>query len=397
MSLNTENNNIKPSVPEELQDIAPYDDSNFHEKMAELVEQEGFKFAINFAMPDVNYDEFKQQLLNAPSQDYFQRVIAGAFLERLAKFTTDGITLSGIENYDGATSYTFISNHRDIVLDASFLNLCFIREKMPLTQIAIGNNLLIYDWITDLVKINRSFIVKRDMPKLQAVEAARQLSAYIHYAINQRHEPVWIAQRQGRAKDSNDVTQESLIKMLSFEGGEDTLGNILSLNICPTSISYEFDPNDFLKVKEFLMKRRDPEFKKSQRDDLLSMEIGMFKPKGHVHFNLGRCINDELKKTTETGRNQIIHYACQLIDREIHLGYKIYPCNYISCDKLNGAPRFADKYTDEDVQSFDNYITDQLAKVDVADITDEEYRYMKEMMLTMYAFPLKNQLAAKEL
>lgn len=198
----------------------------------------------------------------------------GTFLEYLAKKTTAGITVGGTENLDADTSYTFLSNHRDIVLDASFLNLCFIRADLPVTQIAIGNNLLIYDWIRDLVKINRSFIVKRDVKRLQALEAARQLSGYIHYVVTQRHESIWIAQREGRAKDSNDVTQESLLKMLSLGGQGSVKESIMELNVVPVSISYEFDPNDYLKVREFLLKRRDPEFKRVSATTCLAWKRG---------------------------------------------------------------------------------------------------------------------------
>lgn len=133
------------------------------------------------------------------------------------------------------------------MLDAPFLNLCFLRTDMPVTQVAIGNNLLIYEWIADLVKLNRSFIVKRDVKMKEALDAAKQLSAYIHFTIRTLCESVWIAQREGRAKDSNDLTQESLVKMLSLSGGGSVKENILDVNLCPVSISYEFDPNDYLK------------------------------------------------------------------------------------------------------------------------------------------------------
>jgi hypothetical protein len=387
---------IKAQIPQELQEIAPYDDSVYHEKMASLVEQPLFEHAVKYVMPDVDYSEFKKVLLAVKNQHDFQYNIMGPFLEKLAKATTDGITISGIEHCDPNKAYTYISNHRDIVLDASFLNLCFIREHMPLTQVAIGNNLLIFEWITDLVKINRSFIVKRDVPKLQAVDAAKQLSAYIHFTINEWKEPVWIAQRQGRAKDSNDVTQDSLVKMLSFGGEDSTKENLMSINICPVSISYEYDPNDYLKAREFLLRRRDPEYKKTQRDDLFSMETGLLSAKGRVHFHLGECINDELAKITETSRNAIIRRCCEIIDREIHLGYKIYPCNYISYDKLNRTDRFKGCYTAEEEAGFEDYLSKQLAKVDVPDVTPEEYEFMRELVLNMYANPLKNHLIAKE-
>ena len=379
---------------DDFADIRPYDDHLFHEKISSLVRQPGFEHAVRYVMPDVDYEQFVQKLLTVKSQMDFQLKIMGPFLELLVARTTDGLSMSGLENYDPSKAHTFITNHRDIVLDASFLNLCFIREHLPITQVAIGNNLLIFDWITDLVKLNRSFIVKRDTGVREALEAARHLSAYIHYVIGTMKESVWIAQREGRAKDSNDLTQESVVKMLSLGGHGDSKENILDLSIMPVSISYEYDPNDYLKVREFLLRRRDPKFKKSQRDDLFSMETGLLRHKGRVHFHLGKCINSGLEASEAEGRAQVVHEACTLIDRSIHCGYYIYPCNYIAHDEVTGTQTYADKYTEADVKAFDAYIDTQLAKVDVNDISDDERIFMRQMMLTMYANPLKNQLNA---
>lgn len=384
-------------VPEQFSEMAPYRGQAFIDAMQRLVKDPGFEHAVRYVMPDVDYPEFVKSLLQVRDQNEFQTKIMGRFLEMLAASTTKGLSIDGVENCNPGANYTFISNHRDIVLDPSFLNLCFIRSGMPVTQVAIGNNLLIYDWITDLVKVNRSFIVKRDVKVVQALEAAQQLSAYIHYTLGTLHESVWIAQRQGRAKDSNDVTQESLIKMLALgSDAPDFKSKLLSVNLMPVSISYEFDPNDYLKAREFLMKRRDPEFKKSQRDDLFSMETGLLSNKGRVHFHVCPCINDELSKFESDDRQAILQRACALIDRSIHCGYTIYPGNYIAYDEINGSDRFAGCYTEDDLRSFDEYINGQIDKVDAENVTDEERAYMRRMILSMYANPLTNQLAASE-
>ena len=379
------------AMPAEFSDIAPYDDDCYDEKIRKLVDDPGFEHAVRYIMPGVDYEEFVQRLLSVRTQDDFQVKVMGPFLEFLATSTTKGITMDGFENYDAAGSYTFVTNHRDIVLDASFLNLCFIRKRLPITQVAIGNNLLISDWITDLVKLNRSFIVKRDVKITQALEAARHLSEYMHYAVANRHESVWIAQREGRAKDSNDVTQESLVKMLSLGGGSDTKGNLESLNIMPVSISYEFDPNDYLKVREFLLRRRDPDFKKSQHDDLHSMEIGIMGQKGRVHFHLGKCLTPTLEAFEGQSRAEVVRFTSTAIDREIHSGYHIYPCNYIAYDCLEGNDSHASFYTAADKTDFLEYVNRQLDKVDVPDITPDEHEFMLRMMFTMYSNPLRNQ------
>lgn len=381
-------------IPEEFKDIAPYSDAEFKEKMRQLVNEPGFEHAIKYVNPTIDYPKFVDTLLNVDSQHVFQSVIMRQFLEHLESTTTDGITVDGLENVEDGKSFTFITNHRDIVLDASFLNLCFIRAKMPITQVAIGNNLLIFEWISELVKLNRSFIVKRDVKMKAALDAAKQLSAYVHYTINTLKESVWIAQREGRAKDSNDLTQESLIKMLSLAGGGTVKENIIGVNLCPVSISYEYDPNDYLKAREFLLKRRDPQFRKSKRDDLFSMETGILKRKGKVMFRIGKCINRQLEKFESNNRTDVIRQTCQIIDKAIHCGYEIFPCNYISYDEVNHTNEFASFYTDEDVKRFDDYISAQLAKVDIQDVTEEERDYMRNMMLMMYANPLRNKMSA---
>lgn len=384
------------SKAEEYSDIRPYDDHEFHDKIATLVHEPGFEHAVRYVMPDVDYKAFTEKLLSVKSQMEFQHKIMGPFLELLVARTTHGLSMSGEGNIDATKPHTFITNHRDIVLDASFLNLCFIRAKLPLTQVAIGNNLLIFDWITDLVKLNRSFIVKRDTGVREALEAAKHLSGYIHYAIGTLKEPLWIAQREGRAKDSNDKTQESVVKMLSLGGGGDSKENLQELNIVPVSISYEYDPNDYLKVREFLLRRRDPDFRKSQRDDLFSMETGILRQKGRVHFHIGKCINNDLEGFPSDRRAEVVHKACTLIDRSIHCGYRIFPCNYIAYDEINGTDKYADMYNAEDVKVFDRYIEEQLAKVEVENITPDEQVFMRQMMLTMYANPLKNQISATD-
>lgn len=384
--------NIKtPEACNDFTEIQPYNDQQFKEKLEKLIAEPGFEHAVRYVMPDVDYSEFARHLMTMETQKDFQTNVMGPFLELLVARTTHGLSCDGLENYDPSKSYTFITNHRDIVLDASFLNLCFIRANKPLTQVAIGNNLLIYEWITDLVKINRSFIVKRNTGMREALEAAKKLSAYIHYAINEMHESVWIAQREGRAKDSSDRTQDAVIKMLSLAGDGDSKHNLKQLNILPIAISYEYDPNDYLKVREFLLKRRDPDYKKTQHDDLFSMETGLLNQKGRVHFRLGKPVNDEIEAFEGEGRAEVVRHTCEAIDREIHCGYYLYPCNYIAFDEIEGSGEYADKYTAADVDEFNAYIEKQLQKVDIADITDEEREFMRRSVLGMYANPVRNQ------
>lgn len=376
-------------------DIAPYDDSVFHEKMAQLVKEPGFLHAINFTMPPSDVPALIEELLKIDNKEDFQKQVMFPFLEMLAKTTTSGITLGGVKYLNPSVSYTYITNHRDIVLDASFLNLAFLRKGFPTSEVAIGNNLLIFDWINDLVRLNKSFIVKRNTGLREGLEAAKKLSAYIHYSILEKHESVWIAQREGRAKDSSDHTQESLIKMLAIAGQGQFIDKIKEINLMPVSISYEYDPNDYLKVREFVNKRRNPDFKKSQRDDLFSMETGLLQFKGKVHFQLTPRINSKLDQIGDfKDNNKAARHVCCLIDQAIHRSYEIFEINYVAFDLLHDTDRFSRKYTPEKKEEVMAYFNSQLDKVDLENITEEERKYMWELMLTMYSNPLKNKLRA---
>lgn len=379
----------------DFSDIAPFDDSQFKEKMALLVKEPGFEHAVRYVMPEVDFGQFVQGLLAVPDKETFQKKVMRSFIEMLMNKTTDGITFTGIENIKPGVSNTYITNHRDIVLDASFLNYCLLKSDIRTSEVAIGNNLLIYEWITDLVKINKSFIVKRNLRLTQALEAAKQLSAYIHYAVNSKHESVWIAQREGRAKDSNDITQESLVKMLGLAGGGSVAKNVLEINLMPVSISYEYDPNDYLKAREFLLKRLDPDFKKCQHDDLLSMETGLLGHKGRVHFEFSPCLNAEIERIPASAdKIETVKRICALVDSAIHSGYKIFPVNYIAYDLLHGSQEYAANYSVDERMEFVQYVNSQLDKVKLPDISQLDREYMYKMMLTMYANPLRNKLQA---
>lgn len=383
-------------MKEEFQDIAPFDDSEFQSHMKQLVAEPGFENAIKYVMPDADYPSLVSQLTALRGKDEFQHTVMLGILELLERKTTAGVSESGEANICPGHNALFISNHRDIVLDASFLGLVMIRHGLPAQEVALGDNLLIYPWIENLVRLNKGIIVKRNLRLTKALEAAKQLSGYIRYCIGEKHQSVWLAQREGRAKDSNDLTQESVIKMLALSGDSEFMAErLMGLNITPLSISYEYDPNDYLKGREFLARRRDPEFKKSQRDDLFSMETGILQYKGRVNFAFCPCINPQLKSMAENpDKVEVVHRVCAIIDSEIHRNYRIYPVNYIAFDRVEGGSRFASEYSPAEVEAFNSYIESQLDKVDLPDVSAEEREFMRDQIMRMYANPLRNKLAA---
>ena len=283
--------------------------------------------------------------------------------------------------------YTFLSNHRDIVLDSAFLDMKLVEAGYPTTvEIGIGDNLLIYPWIKRLVRMNKAFTVRRGLTAHEMMRSSQLMSRYIHYAVTEKKENIWIAQREGRAKDSSDHTQDAVLKMLAM-GGE-----LRELNICPLTISYEFDPCDYLKAQEFQQKRDNPAFKKSRQDDLDNMKTGIFGYKGRVHYRCGTPINQWLAELDGLPRNEYFQQLSQRIDQEIHAGYRLYPCNYIALDRQEGTSTYADQYTSKDIERFDKYLAGQLAKIS---IPNKDEAFLCERMLTMYANPVRNYLKTK--
>jgi len=332
----------------------------------------------------------KQRLMSFRTNYSFQKDIVYPFLQYLEANMTLGIKLNGLDKIDIATSYLYISNHRDIILDSAFLCGKFIEKKMDTVEIAIGDNLLIYPWIEDLVRVNKSFIVKRGLGARQMLESSKRLSTYIAKTIQEK-QSIWIAQREGRAKDSNDRTQESLLKMLNMFGEGSFIENLLKLNICPLSISYEYDPCDFLKAKEMQLRRDNSCYKKDPQDDLINMQTGVMGYKGHVVYEITGSINDELIKIANetSSRNEQITLVTELIDKRIHSNYNIFANNKIAYDTLKNGKHFSNEYTSTEKVNFEKYLSLQMAKIQ---IENKDESFLRVKLLEMYANPLINKL-----
>ena len=319
-------------------DIRPLLDSEVPETIERLVTNEGFRRAVEPIMKPLSWEQFSGLMKGCNSKYDFQARLVYPLMKQLIDKTTAGLSGSGWNNIEEEKSYLFISNHRDIVLDAAFFNILLFDKELQTTEIAIGDNLLIYPWIVDLVRLNKSFIVKRGVSVRQMLEVSKQLSSYIHHTVTRRQQSVWIAQREGRAKDSDDKTQGGLLKMFTLYNNANPLESLRQLHVVPLSISYEYDPCDYLKAKEFQLKRDQPGYKKTQADDIENMATGITGYKGRVSFRLGKCINDALGNIpAETGRNEVLGQAASLIDNEIYRNYTFFPINYVAYDRMTGS------------------------------------------------------------
>lgn len=299
----------------------------------------------------------------------FQSVVAG-FMKKMIGRTTDKISCSGIENLEHDGAYLFISNHRDIAMDPAFVNWMLYHQDMQTVRIAIGDNLLSKDYVSDLMRLNKSFIVKRSVkaPR-EMMKALTQLSSYIDHSIVSDEASIWIAQREGRAKDGDDKTDAALLKMLHMSGRKkydfSQIGS--RLNIVPVSISYEFDPCDISKAKELAIVAAGKTYQKAEFEDIDSITAGITGNKGKVHVHFGDVINEEIATPAE---------LAAFIDQQIHKNYQLHDSNLIAAKQLEGISEAKQR---EFHSRFDA-------------LTEKQ----REIAINMYAKPYFNQLQAAQ-
>ena len=380
-------------IPAEYDEIRPYLPEELPQVFEELIADPEFQAAMGYAFQGMPFEQIAAAMRASKTNLEFQKALVYPFIKGVIQKLSSGITMS-YDNKEHMAKSLCISNHRDIIMDSAFLCIVFVETVGNTVEIAIGDNLLIRPWIKKLVRVNRSFIVQRSASIREMLASSKRLSSYIHYTITERNQPIWIAQREGRAKDSNDRTQEGLIKMFSMYSSGDIIDALKVLNIAPTTISYEYDPCDYLKAKEFQQKRDNPEWKKSPMDDLINMKAGMFGYKGGIHYHIADCINEEIDAIDRSlGKNEKTAAVARNIDRHIHSNYKFWAINYYFYELLTGDTRFADKYTAEEKAKLDAYLQGQIAKVDLPNRDDE---FCRTKILEMYANPVINYLKATE-
>ncbi|MBO4906414.1 MAG: 1-acyl-sn-glycerol-3-phosphate acyltransferase [Bacteroidaceae bacterium] len=377
-------------IPSEYADIRPYAPDELPAVFEELIADEAFKAVVQQVMPQVPFEGVAAQLRQCRTSLEVQKTFFYPLLKQLLATCSQGISMSLPDDMDRQQPHTFISNHRDIVLDSAFLAVLLVENGFPTTvEIAIGDNLLIYPWIKKLVRVNKSFIVQRSLSMREMLRASQTMSRYMHFAVSEKHENIWIAQREGRAKDSNDRTQDSILKMMAMGGEGTVIERLKQLNICPLAISYEYDPCDFLKAQEFQQKRDIEGFTKSRADDLQNMQTGIFGQKGRIHYHVAPCINAWLDQIDPaTPKTELFTLIAQHIDSEIHRHYRIYPVNSVAADLLQGTDKRSNSYNEADRKAFESYVESRIAKVQ---LPQPDHDFLRERILTMYANPLINQ------
>lgn len=381
--------------PYEYDSIRPYLDEEVPAVVAQLVDQPELRHVLSALLSEEETKTLLQQLKHVHSVDDFKQQISYPLVLRLAKETTFSVSLSGASRLGGDLPTTFITNHRDIILDSAFLNLVMRERNYLMPRIAIGDNLFGRPWIEAVVKLNDSFVVRRSLPIRQMLLAAQALSAFIDRSIQQDHKSVWIAQREGRAKDNSDKTQPSVLKMIASSQSSDPLTQLMRVNIAPTTISYEYDPCDILKACELLWRKHHSEeqYVKGPEEDLINMKTGLLGYKGRVHFAVGKRLNELITPELEAElralpKQELYPRLAEIIDTELHSNYRFYPINYIAYDLLH--PHKAhpkELYSEADKEKVLRYIEEQIAKAPTDAYSSDELR---TQLLQMYAQPLCN-------
>ena len=381
-------------TPSIYDDIRPFDPEELPAAFERLLSDAQFQQVLGYLYPGVPLEAVKTKMMACKTNLEFQLAFCYGFLKDLMAKASKGFDMN-VEAVDVTKRYTFVSNHRDIVLDSALLDVLLYDAGFNTTcEIAIGDNLLSLPWVKDLVRLNKSFIVQRSLSPREFLMASKKMAEYMHYVVGEKNDNIWIAQREGRAKDSNDRTQPSILKMMAMGGEGSPVDRLRQLHIVPLAISYEYDPCDFLKAAEFQLRRDVPGWKKTALDDVNSMRTGIMGYKGGVHYHCAPCIDGFLDNLSpDIPKTKVFDVIAEHIDKEIFRNYRLYPSNYIALDMLEGNEAYAGRYTAEDKAVFEKYLQGQIARID---IPNKDEAFLRERMLTMYANPARNSLAVTD-
>lgn len=365
--------------------IRPYYDAEVNEAILSALNHPMMKALMNFAYPNVDDEVWKEQLKRTHSIRDFQINFAYKAVKKVLERSSEGLTTSGFEQLEPNTSYLFISNHRDIILDTSLLNVCLHEHRLVMTASAIGDNLVKKDFLKTLSKLNRNFVVQRGLPPRELLESSKLMSEYIAQLLLRENRSVWIAQREGRTKDGNDATHSGVLKMLAMGSDEKNIMNYFKrIKIVPVSISYEYDPTDALKMPQLMAEANDEIYKKEKNEDFITLLSGVIGQKKRIHIHVGKILDEEIDAIVaeNDNNNKQIQALAQAIDDSIVQSYKLWPTNFIAYDLLHKTDKYKNHYTDDEKSLFERRYELKI------DTTNEQ---MVEGFLAMYANPVVNK------
>lgn len=369
----------------EFTDISPYTDAEAVEALGKLADHPAVVEVSKAIFPDKEPEFLRKILKSVKSIDEFQVLVMNKAVEWVLSTTAHNFSYDGIGNLKKINGkFLAMSNHRDIILDPAITQVVLYRNAIPMTEIAVGSNLLTNKYIEYLIRSNRMIKVIRGINARQLYLSSQVLSKYIRDCITSGRSSIWIAQREGRAKDGIDTTEQGLLKMLDMSGTADFTTNFEELNIVSLSISYEYEPCDILKARERLISRTQ-KYVKGSREDLISIMTGIEQQKGNIHLNIGSPLtHDEIEAASYCNKNDRYQAIRHAVDVRIIEGYKLWKTNYIGYDMVNHTFKYRDKYTPEDVAQFTDYVEHQLDKVEQSLCRAD----LRDIFLRIYANPV---------
>lgn len=366
--------------------IRPFYETEVNDAIQNVVHHPMMKALMNFTFPDLPDDVWKEQLLRTHSTRDFQCNFIYKSLQKVLEKTSDGLTTSGFEKLEKNTSYLYISNHRDILLDTSLLNACLFEHKLVMTASAIGDNLVKKSFLRTLARLNRNFLVQRGLSPREMLHSSKLLSEYISKLLQHENRSVWIAQREGRTKDGNDATNPGVLKMLAMASDEENLMDYFKkIKIVPVSISYEYDPTDALKMPQLLAEAKQEIYIKEKNEDFTNLMSGVMGQKKRIHIHVGDVLDHKLDliKSQFDNSNKQIQALAQIIDESILRNYKLWPTNYIAYDILYKTNTCKHLYTENEKSLFERRLEMRI---------DHNDPLALQSFLAMYANPVVNKL-----
>ena len=371
-------------------EIRYFHDHEVNEALGSIARDPMMKALMNFTFPGVDEQVWLEQFKEVHSISDFQHHFVAHTIRQILAKSSEGLTTSGFDQLDKNTPYLFISNHRDIVLDTSLLNLVLLESGHIMTASAIGDNLVKRNFLNVLAKLNRNFLVQRGLSLREQLKSSQTMSEYIDQQLHHENRSVWIAQREGRTKNGNDATQQGVLKMLAMASGDQSLTDYFkTLKIVPISISYEYDPTDSLKMPQLLAQHREEEYIKGKNEDFMTMLSGILGQKKRIHIHAGHVIDKELDDIAANidNKNKQLQAIAQVIDDSIIQNYKLWPTKYIAYDLIHNTDTYASQYTEQEKQLFIRRLEMRISSSDAIS---------KEYFLTMYANPLINKRKLEE-
>ena len=369
---------------EQFEFTRPYNDSEIPAAVARVADNPFFENIVHYLFPNQNTDEMRQQFLKVKTIKEFQQKYMLHAINSILRQTSTGLESSGFEQLDKEHNYMFIANHRDILLDAAILQILLDKNGLDTSEITFGSNLMQGGLVIDIGKMNKMFRIVRGGSVHDFYKNSLEVSSYMRYALLEKKQSVWIAQRNGRTKNGDDHTEIAVLKMFSISSSKPFMENMGELNITPIVISYEYEPCDFLKTQELYISQYQ-RYIKEPGEDINSIMKGIKQQKGGISVSVAPTISmEELQNCDKYEKNEKFAQLAMLIDQRVYSHYKLWKTNYIAYDLVEGSDKYAKNYTPEEKKNFEEYMNEGLKSL--VGEADE----LKSIFLNIYANPVRN-------